>query len=127
MTPAQMQILANALLPGDDAGLPMGSLVADVMAALARSTSPIKALIPVDFPAGTEPQALLTALEQAHPADFRDFVLSLLKPYYETAEVLEALGWSPAPPQPHGHPLAAMDEALTVELGKIAARRKLWR
>ena len=45
MTPMQVRQLADLLLPGDEAGLPPGSRVPDVMLALTESTAPIIAQI----------------------------------------------------------------------------------
>ncbi len=124
MTPAQLRLLADLLLPGDPQGLPSGSLVPDAMLALSQSASPIKDLIGdrSDF---TDKD--LSELEQRHPAEFRDLTLELIKPYYESAAVLEAMGWRAAPPQPQGHAIAAMDEALAPSLARIAARKRIWR
>ncbi len=129
MTPANLRLLADLILPGDETGLPPGSLIPDVMAVLARSTSPIKALAGdhPDFGEASKRHGLLTGLEAEHPQEFRDFVLALIKPYYESGQVLEAMGWRSAPPQPQGHAIAAMDEALAPALARIAERRRMWR
>lgn len=129
MTPAQLRRLADLLLPGDEAGLPPGSLVPDVMLALTESISPIKPLIDrhPDFTNETRGSDILVELEREHPQEFRDLVLSLIKPYYESGQVLEAMGWRSAPPQPHGHALAAMDADLAPALDKVAARQRIWR
>lgn len=129
MTPAQLRLLANLLLPGDAAGLPPGSLVPDVMLALAESSSPIKTLAGghPDFADATKGAEILSRLEQSHPRDFRDLVLSLIKPYYESGPVLEAMGWRSAPPQPTGHVVARMDAQLDQALAKVAGRKRIWR
>ncbi|QIG51112.1 hypothetical protein G5V57_27360 [Nordella sp. HKS 07] len=129
MTSAQLRQLANLLLPGDEAGLPQGSLVPDVMLALAESSSPIKALVGShpDFADAKKRTAVLSSLEQSHPQDFRDLVLSLIKPYYESGPVLEAMGWRSAPPQPTGHAIAPMDAELSQALARVAARKRMWR
>jgi hypothetical protein len=129
MTPAHLRLLADLILPGDETGLPPGSLIPDVMAALAQSKSPIKKLFgdhPDLVDAGKR-NGILTALEKSHPQDFRDFVLALIKAYYESGQVLEAMGWRSAPPQPQGHVVAPMDEALAPALAKVAERKRLWR
>jgi len=129
MTPAGLRLLADLLLPGDAAGLPPGSLIPDVMLALAESTSPIKDLAGADpdfADAGKRP-AVLDRLEQTYPQDFRDLVMALIKPYYESGPVLEAMGWRSAPPQPQGHRIVPMDEALASELTKVARRKRMWR
>ena len=129
MTPGYLRLLADVILPGDEAGLPPGSLVPDVMAVMAQSTSPIKALAAddPDFVAANERARILARLEATHPDDFREFVLPLIKAYYESGQVLEAMGWRSAPPQPQGHKVAPMDEALTPALIRVAERKRLWR
>jgi hypothetical protein len=129
MTPAQLRLLADLLLPGDVEGLPPGSLVPDVMLVLSESTSPIKDLAgshPDFADAGKRP-AVLNRLEQDHPQAFRDLVMTLIKPYYESGPVLQAMGWRSAPPQPQGHKVAPMEEALASQLAKIAERKRMWR
>lgn len=129
MTPMHVRLLADLILPGDETGLPPGSLVPDVMAAVTESASPIKTLA-ADHPdfseAGKRPPILMR-LETEHPQEFRDFVLSLIKAYYESGQVLEAMGWRSAPPQPQGHQIAQMDEALAPALTRVAERKRLWR
>ena len=129
MTPAHLRLLADVILPGDEAVLPPGSLVPDVMAVVAQSTSPIKsrACDHPDFAKASKRQSILVGLEAEHPQQFRDFVLSLIKSYYESGHVLEAMGWRSAPPQPQGHQVAAMDEALAPALARVAERKRLWR
>ncbi len=129
MTPAQLRRLADLLLPGDEAGLPSGSLVPDVMLTLAESPSPIKALAgsDPDFADATKCVEMLSRLEQSRPEEFRDLVLSLIKPYYESGPVLRAMGWRGAPPQPAGHVIAPMDAELGLALAKVAARKRIWR
>jgi hypothetical protein len=129
VSPLQLQALADLVLPGDETGLPPGSYISDVMDVLERSTSPIKALLAShpEFADAGKRRNLLGTLETIHPQEFRDFVLGLLKAYYETGQVLEALGWRSAPPQPQGHVVAPMDEGLASSLARIAERRRLWR
>jgi hypothetical protein len=129
MTPAHLRLLADMILPGDETGLPPGSLIPDVMAVLAQSTSPIKDLAGShpDFADAGKRHMVLASLEQSHPQEFRDFVLGLIKAYYEAGQVLEAMGWRSAPPQPQGHVIASMDEDLAPALAKVAERKRLWR
>lgn len=129
MTPALLRHLADLLLPGDAEGLPPGSLVPDVMLALAESDSPIKVMLGShpDFADTGKRHALLTDIEHTHPQAFRDLVMALIKPYYESGQVLEAMGWRTAPPQPQGHAIAPMDDALKPELARITARGRMWR
>jgi hypothetical protein len=129
MTPTHLRLLADLILPGDEAGLPPGSLVPDVMAVMVQSTSPIRALAGdhPDFVRASKRRALITRLEAEHPQEFRDFALSLIKAYYESGQVLEAMDWRSAPPQPQGHRLDPMDEALAPALARVAERKRLWR
>lgn len=129
MTPTHLRLLADLILPGDETGLPPGSRIPDVMAVLVASSSPIKELgcNHPDFANESRRQAILVTIEQAHPQDFRDFVLPLIKAYYESGQVLEAMGWRSAPPQPQGHVVAPMDAALKPALARVAQRRRLWR
>lgn len=129
MTPTHLRLLADLILPGDDTGLPPGSRIPDVMAVLVASPSPIKELScnHPDFADESRRQAILVTIEQTYPQDFRDFVLSLIKAYYESGQVLEAMGWRSAPPQPQGHVIAPMDAALKPALALVAQRKRLWR
>lgn len=129
MTPAHLRLLADLILPGDETGLPPGSLVPDVMAVLAQSPSPIKRLVDdhPDFADAARRHNVLTTIEAQHPQDFRDLVLALIKAYYEAGPVLEAMGWRSAPPQPQGHVVAPMDATLAPALAKVAERKRLWR
>src|SRR5262245_43445693 len=129
MTPSHLRLLVDVILPGDETGLPPGSLIPDVMAAVVQSISPIKALATdhPDFAEAGKRARILMVLETEHPQEFRDFVLSLIKAYYESGQVLEAMGWRSAPPQPEGHKVAPMDEALAPALARVAARKRLWR
>jgi hypothetical protein len=129
MTPAHLRHLADVILPGDKTGLPPGSHIPDVMAVMAQSTSLIKALAAdhPDFAEVTKRPGVLMGLEAEHPQEFRDFALALIKSYYESGQVLEAMGWRSAPPQPQGHKIGPMDEALAPALAKVAQRKRLWR
>jgi hypothetical protein len=129
MKPAHLRLLADLILPGDDAGLPPGSLVPDVMAVMVQSSSPIRALAGdhPDFPDASKRRGIVMRLEAERPQEFRDFALSLIKAYYESGQVLQAMGWRSAPPQPQGHKIAPMDEALEPALARVAERKRLWR
>jgi hypothetical protein len=67
---------------------------------------------------------LLENLQTAHPEAFTALVATVLVLYYEDPAVLAAFGWSPDPPQPHGHTLPRFDEKL---LAPVKARGQLWR
>jgi hypothetical protein len=129
MTPSELRLLADLILPGDETGLPAGSLVPDVLVALAQSASPIKTIIGnhPDFADAGKRRGILEAVDHAHPQEFRDFVLALIKAYYESAPVIEAMGWRSDPPQPQGHVIEPMDTALAPALARIAERKRLWR
>ena len=129
MRAAPLRILADLLLPGDAQGLPPGSLVPDVMLVLSESISPIKGLAGShpDFDDESRRAKLLSHFEQTQPQEFRDLVMAVIKPYYESGPVLEAMGWRSAPPQPHGHKVAPMEETLGRELAKLVARKRIWR
>jgi hypothetical protein len=129
MTPEQLRLLADLILPGDDTGLPSGSRIPDVLAVLAKSASPIKALVGnhPDFTEAGKRRGILETLERTHPQELRDFVLSLIKTYYESAPVIEAMGWRSDPPQPQGHVIAPMDATLAPALARVAERKRLWR
>ena len=129
MTPAHRRLLADLILPGDQAGLPPGSIVPDVMAVMVESASPIIALAcdHPDFADASKRPGIIMALETERPQEFRDFALSLIKAYYETGQVLEAMGWRSSPPQPQGHKIAPMDAALAPALSRVAERKRLWR
>jgi hypothetical protein len=129
MTPSHLRFLADVILPGDETGLPSGSLIPDVMAVMMQSASPVKHLAAThpDFVDASRRHGVLEAIEHAHPQEFRDFVLSLIKAYYESGQVLEAMGWRSAPPQPHGHAVVPMDAELAPALSRVAERKRLWR
>jgi hypothetical protein len=129
MTSEALRNLCDLLLPGDESGLPPGSRVPEVMRSLLGSLSPIKslALAHPDLADADKRLMLFISIEQEHPQAFRDFVLSLIKPYYESAEVLAAMGWRSAPPQPQGHAVAPMDKTLTADLAKMVERGRRWR
>jgi hypothetical protein len=129
MTPAHLRLLADLILPGDEMGLPPGSLVPDVMAVMVQSAPTIlaQAADHPDFAEASKRHRIIARLEAEYPQEFRDFVLSLIKAYYESGQVLEAMGWRSAPPQPQGHKVAPMDEALAPALACVAKRKRLWR
>ncbi len=71
-----------------------------------------------------EREAVLREIETAEPAAFAALVATLLRLYYEHPAVLEAFGWSSAPPQPDGHRLADFD---TARFDAVAKRGSIWR
>lgn len=79
-----------------------------------------------NFIAGDESQriAAVSALEQMDPAAFYAFLLVIAAAYYQTDEVIRAMGWYVDPPQPRGYPLPIFDEAL---LAPVKTRSALWR
>jgi hypothetical protein len=129
MNATMLRAVADTLLPGDDAGLPKGSDIAEVVEALRARASAILLLLPSEFP-GRDAKtraALLRDVEQSAFQPFRDMVLAALKAYYEDARVLAAMEADPAPPQPHGMTLAPMADDLTPALERVRTRGALWR
>jgi hypothetical protein len=129
MNEAMLNAIADTLLPGDQAGLPKGSDIADVIDALRERAKPILPLLPPDFPSRDAKSrgVLLRDAEQKAFQPFRDMVLAALKAYYEDARVLTAMGADPAPPQPQGMTLAPMADDLNAALDKVRARGAIWR
>ena len=73
--------------------------------------------------ADTERDAVLRAVEAAHPDLFQTLLRQTYTAYYTNPAVLLILGWNP--PQPEGHPTPPpFDEAL---LENVKQRGKLWR
>jgi hypothetical protein len=129
MNEALLKAIADTLLPGDQAGLPIGSDIAVVIEALRERATPFLPLLPPDFSARdiTSRAALLRDVEQRAFQPFRDMVLAALKAYYEDKRVLAAMGADPAPPQPQGMKLAPMADDLKPALDRVRARGAIWR
>jgi hypothetical protein len=129
MSEAMLRAVADTLLPGDEAGLPKGSDIRDVIDALRERAEFLLPLLPADFSARdmTSRTALLRDAEQKAFQPFRDMVLAGLKAYYEDPRVLTAMGADPAPPQPQGMKLAPMADDLKPALEKLRARGAIWR
>lgn len=73
--------------------------------------------------ADTERDAVLRAVEAAHPDLFQTLLRQTYTAYYTNPAVLRILGWRP--PQPEGYPIPPpFDEAL---LANVKQRGKLWR
>lgn len=66
--------------------------------------------------------AVLRAVEEELPAEFRTLVVFALERYYQSDAVASALGWRSQPPQPLGHDLDPLDETL---LDAVRARGRL--
>lgn len=79
-----------------------------------------------NFRLGDETQraAAVQTLEQSDPAAFYAFLLVIAAAYYQTDDVIRAMGWYVDPPQPRGYPLRLFDEAL---LASVKTRSALWR
>jgi hypothetical protein len=129
MSETMLKAIADTLLPGDEAGLPKGSDIADAVEALCEHAGFLLPLLPPDFSARdmVSRTALLLDAEQKAFQPFRDMVLAGLKAYYEDARVLTAMGADPAPPQPRGMTLAPMADDLKSALEKVRARGPIWR
>jgi hypothetical protein len=67
------------------------------------------------------------AAERQAPDPFKALLALLLPDYYDSEAVLNAYGWRAEPPQPQGHPVAAMDEATAGALKRVSRRGKIWR
>ena len=61
-------------------------------------------------------------MELNAPEAFKALLAEALATYYEAAPVIAALGWRVAPPQPHGHDVAANDEATLRSPGQSERR-----
>lgn len=68
--------------------------------------------------------AIIKTLERMDPAAFYAFLLVVTAAYYQTDEVIRAMGWYVDPPQPRGYPLPIFDEDL---LAPVKTRSALWR
>jgi hypothetical protein len=102
MTPAFLNAVIDTLLP-------------------AEAPAPGRVALPGGTAAGIE------RIERERPAEFRALLVALLPDYYESPDVLTALGWRPEPPQPAGHGLDAMDEPTRQALDRVRGRSALWR
>jgi len=126
--------ILDTLLPGD-AELPAAGKAGIDLDGYAELTAPIAAALirraggEQAFIAGDEGRriALLQAVQQDLPDAFASLLAALLPDYYESAAVMQALGWSARPPQPLGHSIPTMDAATGARLEKVRLRRKLWR
>ena len=134
MSDALLSAIADTLLPGDakipaasKAGIDLGKhreRAAPIVAAVVRLAGSEQ-----DFIVGDEAKriAQLQSVQQELPDAFMALLAALLPDYYETAAVIDALGWPSHPPQPQGHFLADMDAATSERLEKVRLRRKIWR
>jgi hypothetical protein len=129
MNAAMLRAIADALLPGDEAGLPRGSTINAVIEALQDNVKPVVALLPEDFAVRDAKKRIeaLTQIERDAFQPFREMVLAALKAYYEDKRVLMAMGARPSPPQPYGVTLVPMADDLKPALDKVRARGPLWR
>lgn len=106
----------DTLLPGDDV-LPSGTA-----AGVRVDETAHRAVLDAIARAGGGADAV-REVERAMPAELAALLAALLEEYYDSDAVITALGWSPLPPQPNGHPLPAFDEDL---LAKVKRRAPLW-
>jgi hypothetical protein len=75
----------------------------------------------------TDPSSRASAIATAQtqqPAAVANLISQCLTAYYEHPHVIEAFGWTSAPPQPAGHALAPFDVDL---LAPVRARGHIWR
>ena len=130
---------ANRIVPAHDALPGAGDLgvSASIEQTLAQGPALRRAFLDglraIDFASGepgfvahvaAEQDALLQAVEAAHPAFFALLVEHTYRGYYALPIVQRALGLSGEPPQPHGHRLAPFDPAL---LAVQRQRAPFWR
>ena len=134
MIPQFLASVVDTLLPGDGvlpsgtaAGLPRptyGETHRPALDAIAALAGGIESFIRADE--ATRANAL-RAVERAMPDAFRALLTAVLSDYYESEQVLAALGWPTHSPQPTGHTVRAMDDATAARLGRVARRGRLWR
>jgi hypothetical protein len=123
----------DTLLPGDEAEppLPSASEAALDLKNLERLAEPVVAALGDSdgflMASPADRVARLRAVERSAPEAFKALLAEALAAYYEAPPVLAALGWRAAPPQPHGHDVAATDEATLRTLNKVTSRGQLWR
>lgn len=134
MTPEFLAAVVDSLLPGDGV-LPTGTAAAlplaaysephrPVLDAISAQTDGIESFIRADE--ATRANAL-RAVERAMPDAFRALLTTVLSDYYESEQVLAALGWPRHSPQPTGHAIPAMDDATAARRERVARRGPLWR
>jgi hypothetical protein len=68
--------------------------------------------------------AAMQAVERAEGSAFQALVLLILADYYDSADVMRALGWRAAPPQPQGFTLPPFDAS---SLAQARQHGSLWR
>jgi hypothetical protein len=145
LTPTQLAFLAavqDRLIPREGelpgAGEAGGALVVDRYLAERAAWRPdvLAVLQAIDVAAGAagrpsfldlsgaERDAVLHAVEAAHPRLFRGLVRLTYAAYYTDAGVQRARGVTAAPPLPGGHTLPPFDES---RLEPVRRRGKLWR
>ena len=135
-----VHVIVDVLLPGDgDAALPAASEVGVNDALLSAIETPdglayrrVVARIARELGGAHEftratpdrRMAALQAVEKAMPVEFRALVVLTLETYYQSDAVIRAMGWRTEPPQPLGHAVDPLDEAL---LEPVRKRGPLWR
>lgn len=140
--PAFLAAVVDTLLPGDDGTppLPAGSAagVADRLASslvTARDKSAHRAVLDaIARRAGGEAAFVrsdpatragtLRAVEAQGRQAFGRLVAIALEEYYDAEPVILAMGWRVEPPQPLGHHVRPLDEAL---LDPVRRRGRMWR
>jgi hypothetical protein len=125
--------ILDTLLPGDDGEptLPIASEAGLDLGKLERLAEPVVAALgDSDGFLTSSPAhrvAKLRVVELNAPEAFKALLVEALAAYYEAAPVVAALGWRIAPPQPHGHEVAPIDDATLRLLDKVRNRGQLWR
>lgn len=134
MSPEFVAAVIDMLLPGDEAlprgtaaGLPVPAYAEPhrtVLDAIAAQAGGADSFIGADEAARAN---AVRAVERAMPDAFRALLTAALSDYYESEQVLAALGWPTYSPQPMGHAVSAMDDATAARLDRVARRGRLWR
>jgi hypothetical protein len=140
--PAFLRAVVDTLLPGDEGTppLPVGTAIgvgerlaarvagdrdADAHVALlgrvARWAGSEAAFLRMDGAARAD---TLRAVEAETREDFARLVTLALEEYYESEPVILAMGWRVQSPQPLGHPVQPLDDAL---LDPVRRRGRMWR
>lgn len=136
-----LMCLADTLLPGDDGEPPLppgsgvgvhralaGSVAAEdggayrrAVSAVARAAGDAHSFVRCS---GDVRAAAVADAENARPLEMRALITRALEVYYQSPEVITAMGWRPQSPQPLGHSVDALDATL---LDPVRSRSPLWR
>jgi hypothetical protein len=141
MNAAYVAAVVDTLLPGDSGGphgeapLPKASAAGMDLGALANAHDTVIQAVAKEAGGAEEFTisdeavriAAVQTIERVLPEAFRALLLALLADYYESAPVLNAMGWRSEPPQPQGHELYFIHPAIKGLIHRVHSRGKLWR